>query len=155
MLIKNFFGLVEMTFGLVKLNFFAPCLSNQPFLEQQFSVTCTFFFCFRGSINTLSHCHIQSPREHHLWPTIGNKISWDTLTVCHLKKEKIKFSIPNPSMKCCAAVWAACRKQQHPNFWMVGREEGCVLFCFPKLPLLRTICLHNFAADWRWSKIKW
>ena len=74
---KNFFGLVEMTFGLVKLTFFAPCLSNQPFLEQQFSVTCT-FFGFLGSINILSQCHIQSPGEHHLWSTIGNKISWDT-----------------------------------------------------------------------------
>ena len=68
---------------------------------------------------------------------IGDKISWDTLpqttflTICQIKKGKLSFPSPTPSMQCCATVWATCRKQSTPRLWMEGGgggRGGIVLF---------------------------
>ena len=76
---------------------------------------------------------------------IGDKISWDTLpqttflTICQIKKGKLSFPSPTPSMQCCATVWATCRKQSTPRLWMEGGGGGEGLYCYPKLPQLKTI----------------
>ena len=47
-----------------------------------------------------------------------------------LKKGKLSFPSPTPSMQCCATVRATCRKQSTPQLWMEvgGGGAGIVLF---------------------------
>ena len=61
------------------------------------------------------------------------------LMFCQLKKGKLKLTLHHSLVQCFATVWALCRKQLTPQLWMEGRGEGCGLFCFQKLPHLKTV----------------
>ena len=54
-----------------------------------------------------------------------------------MQVKKGKYSFPSPSMHCCAAVQATCKKTIKTA--TLNGEEDCGLFCSPNLPQLRTM----------------
>ena len=80
------------------------------------------------------------------WDTLP--LNWAFLRFTGFKRRKNSFSSPISSMQCSADVWATYRKQQTPQLWMEGTEEGCGLFCSWSYPIW-VQCLNNFVADCR------
>ena len=66
-------------------------------------------------------------------------LNWAFLHFTDFNKRKYSFSSLIPSMQCSADVQATYRKQQTPQLWTEGAEEGCKFFCSLNLPYLSTM----------------